>query len=212
MLQIINKIALKTKDGFLIRLYFENSDFLISDFIIFLRNLKAPLGLNKNNVAQYINYLKLSAHIRAIINLVEMSKHFDFTGNHTPLLLERELLVFQSAVLDFLQKEQKVPELKGTGEASNVKKEIRTDKFPKSKSKLEIGGNQEILETEPFDETAKRILDIIKRQPGLTLKEVNSLAVDLNRRTIERKLIGLIELGFVQKEQEGSKKILLPHQ
>lgn len=206
--RLINKIALETGDDFLARLYLENSDFLTSEFIIFLRS--SGIVSCKNNVAQYIGYFKLSARVRAVINLIKISEHFDFTGVPTPLLLERELLVFQSAVLDFFAKNQERLEPKGAARTGDVKEASGVNKFLKPKLKPKVAENQKTTEAESFDETAERILEVVKKQPGLTLKEVNNLVADLNRRTIERKLNDLIKLGFVWRDKRDGKKILMP--
>jgi DNA-binding transcriptional ArsR family regulator len=191
--RLINKIVLEVGDDFFTQLYLENSDFLMSEFIIFLENSGTTSG--KNNVAQYTNYLKLSWRIDTLIDLIKISKHLNFIGVNTPLSLERSLLVFKLAILDFLQKKK-----------DDSKEGLKSEKI--------VGNNDfektvKIVEPDSFDETAKKILEIVKKQPGLTLKEVNNLLTDLSRRTMERKLRDLIGLGFIRRDKKDGKKILV---
>ncbi len=178
--RLLNRIALDIEDGFFFRLCVKESDKLLSEFIFFLKN---------KYVAQY--HPPLISRIRNILNLLDILKHLGLAKLPASLLLEKNLLSLKLSVLNscrpiarpFAETEKPiVPKIKKTS--------LR--RLPESNRPKLGQAHQEILE---FVKSKERTQNL----------EVFSRFNNVGRRTVKRRLSGLIKAGAIKRFTIGKK-------
>lgn len=210
--RLLNKIALNAGDNFFSRLCAEESDKLLSAFIFFLKGEENVRHVAQNDILQHGDVAKypqivqhkiyvaqsgkqLISQIKNIFNLLDILKHLGLTKLPTSLLLERDLLLLELAILDICRP---VARPSNKAEEPIVRKEMKTGPRPSPKP------------TPKLNQAHREILEFIKSRERTQNLEVFGRFGHISRRTIKKKLSDLVKTNTIKRFAAGKKVFYLP--
>jgi hypothetical protein len=180
--RLLNVIALKTSDDFFSELCGKQADKLLSAFIEFLKEE------GTTNVAQLRHNLIFQKE--AILDILSVLKYLKLTDSVPPLLLEKNLLLLESAISDITK--SSVIKVK---KRSNVEAKV-------SKPKIKI---QTQVSTSKLTDFHNQILALIKSKDSIQNLEIFSQFPAISKRTLKRRLSELISSGAIVRQTQGKK-------
>jgi hypothetical protein len=193
--RLLNRIALNAEDGFFSQLCIKESDKLLSAFIFFLREegdrsvVRRPqIVQREHRVAQY--RLRLISQIKSALKLLEILKHLGLAKLPTSLLLEKDLLLLELAVLNTSR--PAAVSSGGTGKPVMPKPRKKLRPLPR------------------LDQTHKEILGFVKTKERVQNLEVFNQFAHISRRTMKRKLSELIKANAIKRFTDGKKVFYFP--
>ncbi len=179
----IAKLSATTDDKFFVDLLNEGSEKLLEQYIIFLR---CEGTVNDGaHVAQY--EAKLVYQIKNILSLLNILKHLVLKEPIAPLLLERDLLLLESAIFN-----------------NHLGKKVNS-KIDKQNLKPEK--NQINSQTFPdfLGFAHKQIAQFVASRERVQNIEVFAKFSDIAKRTLKRKLSELVEASVIKRTATGKK-------
>jgi hypothetical protein len=197
-------------DSFFSDLCFKESDKLLLEFIFFLKEGGGE-NVAQTNVLQHKDVVKpddivqhgyrvaqypprLISQIKNILNLLDILKHLGLAKPPASLLLERELLLLELAVLDACRPAPRLPSKTGKPiSRKGMKVNPHSSLRPSPKPAPKLG------------RTHKEILELIKGKERTQNLEIFGRFNHITRRTLKRKLSELIAIKTIRRFTENRK-------
>lgn len=180
--RLIAKLSAGMSDQFFVDLLDQESEKLFDKYIFFLKYQ----GISTNYVVQCQS--ELIFQIKNVLKLLDILNHLGFTKPTIPLLLERDLLLLELAILNSRQ-EERLGGKKGEQNFKPEKNQITSRSLPDFLGQT----HKEIIQ---FITSRKRVqnIEIFSKFSGIAKK-----------RTLKRKLSELIKAGVIKRTINGKK-------
>jgi len=171
-------------DGFFVGLLDQASERLLLRYVEFLKYGGAS---RKNNyVAQCIASKNLTFEIKNLLNLILILKHFGLADSVTPLLLERDLLLAESIILDRVEM-------------------FKIYKKPEGVALKKVRIESTVMPVSNVSETHKEIKEFVVSRGQVRNTDVFAEFSGITKRTLKRKLSELIRAGVIKRLAQGKK-------
>jgi len=184
--RLLAKLSATVDDGFFIDLLDQESEKLLRSYIIFLKHEgSGEIVRQSNYVAQ--SHTPFIYQIKNIFTLIVILEHLGFTETTTPLLLRRDLLLLELAILNH-QLEKRINS--GVGKPNRKSEKNQTN----------VGTPSDFS-----SQTHKQITEFVYGRKRVQNTEVFSGFPGIAPRTLKRKLSELIKTGAIKRVTEGKK-------